>query len=138
MRINIIIDNRLSTVDLSEFTYDFICQSAKQTNTNTPDSWKVLDVRDLYDDDSNTLDEYRNKIQLACELLDRFDKVSIGCSHGISRSNAIALGVLMKYFHMDFEYAYELINEKVERARIKECHILKLRQLFKYELTRGD
>ena len=133
MRINTIIDNRLSTVDLSEFTYDFICQSAKQTNTNTPDSWKVLDVRDLYDDDSNTLDEYRNKIQLACELLEQFNKVAIGCSHGISRSNAIALGVLMKCFRMDFEFAYELIKEKVDRARIKEYHLVKLRQLFKIE-----
>jgi hypothetical protein len=38
-----------------------------QTNKyeNAIDSWQILDVRDLFDDDSNSLKDYKEKIDVA-------------------------------------------------------------------------
>jgi predicted protein tyrosine phosphatase len=38
------------------------------------------------------------------------EKVVVCCSHGMNRSNAIALGVLVQYFKMDLFKALELIK----------------------------
>jgi len=92
--------------------------------------WPVADVRDLYDDDSNDLEDYEKKIDLAWELLQKNGRVVICCVAGISRSNAIALGVLVKYFAMDFYDAWELVKERVPRANINPNHISKLKKLF--------
>ncbi|MFZ0895297.1 MAG: hypothetical protein WAZ77_12420 [Candidatus Nitrosopolaris sp.] len=38
------------------------------------------------------------------------EKVVVCCSHGMNRSNAIALGILVQYFKMDFFMPWELIQ----------------------------
>jgi predicted protein tyrosine phosphatase len=58
----------------------------------------------------------------------------ICCVAGISRSNAIALGILVKYFNMDFYEASELVKEKVPQANISPEHIEKLKKMFKVTL----
>jgi predicted protein tyrosine phosphatase len=54
---------------------------------------------DLYDeDDSNPLEDYEEKIDLMWELIQKHGKAVMCCVAGISQSNALALGVLLKYF----------------------------------------
>ena len=62
-----------------------------QTNKyeNAIDSWQILDVRDLFDDDSNSLKDYKEKIDLTWDMIHKHGKVVVCCVAGISRSNAI-------------------------------------------------
>jgi protein-tyrosine phosphatase len=129
-----IIENKLATEGIGQFDYVVLNEGHHQTGDHTHDSWIVADVRDLYDDDSNSLDEYEKKIDIVWELLQKHHKVVICCVAGISRSNAIALGVLVKYFDMDFYEALELIREKVPRANISPGHISQLKKLFNVAL----
>lgn len=99
-----IIENKLATEGIAQFDYAVLNEGyhQQQTEDHTSDdsSWIVADVRDLYDDYSNSLDEYEKKIDIVWELLQKHHKVVICCVARISRSNAIALGVLVKYFDM--------------------------------------
>ena len=94
----------------------------------------ILDVRDLFDDDSNSLKDYKEKIDLAWDMIQKHGKVVVCCVAGISRSNAIALGVLVKYFNMDFYEAWEFVKSKVPIANIDPAHIEKLKKLFNVTL----
>src|SRR3712207_8067886 len=47
-----------------------------------------------------------------------------------SRSNAIAIGVLIKYFKMSFEEAWKLVYSKVPIANIHEVHVRNLKKLL--------
>jgi len=128
--LSIIIDNSLSTAGISEGTYQFLRDDNYQPNINSPESWKVVDVRRLSDDDSNSIADYQKYIDLAIDTMIQYGKAVICCSYGISRSNAIAVGVLVKHFKMDFNEAIDLVKKKVGRANIKEVHLTKLKELF--------
>ena len=132
-----ILDNRLATAGISQFSYKVLNEGLHQTNKyeNAIDSWQILDVRDLFDDDSNSLKDYKEKIDLAWDMIQKHGKVVVCCVAGISRSNAIALGVLVKYFNMDFYEAWELVNAKVPIANIDPGHIEKLKKLFNVTLS---
>ena len=125
-----IIENKLATEGINEFSLDELKDIYQDTGGITIIKWPVADVRDLYDDDSNGLEDYEKKIDLAWELLQKNGRVVICCVAGISRSNAIALGVLVKYFDMDFYDAWELVRQRVPRANINPSHISKLKKLF--------
>ena len=58
------------------------------------------------------------------------EKVVVCCSHGMNRSNAIALGVLVQYFKMDFFKALELIQSRVPICTIISTNIVALTKLF--------
>ena len=131
-----ILDNRLATAGISQFSYKVLNEGLHQTNKyeNAIDSWQILDVRDLFDDDSNSLKDYKEKIDLAWDMIQKHGKVVVCCVAGISRSNAIALGVLVKYFNMDFYEAWKFVKSKVPIANIDPAHIEKLNQLFNVTL----
>ena len=129
-----IIENKLATEGIREFSYHELKDVDYQTVGITNDRWPVADVRDLYDDGSNSLEDYDKKIDLAWELIQKHGRVVICRVAGISRSNAIALGVLVKYFGMDFYDAWELIIKRVPRANINPDHISQLKKLFNVTL----
>ncbi|MDQ3869929.1 MAG: hypothetical protein M3250_10305, partial [Thermoproteota archaeon] len=62
------IENKLATEGIAQFDYAVLNEGShqQQTEDHTSDdsSWIVADVRDLYDDDSNSLQEYEKKIEL--------------------------------------------------------------------------
>jgi protein-tyrosine phosphatase len=72
----------------------------------------------------------KKKIDLTLELIQKHGKAVICCVAGISSSNAIALGVLVKYFNMAFYEAHELIGKRVPIANINQSHISKLKTLL--------
>src|ERR1700739_707467 len=63
------------------------------------------------------------------------EKVVVCCSHGMNRSNAIALGVLVQHFRMDFFEALELIKSKVPICTIISANIVALTKLFNVKFT---
>jgi protein-tyrosine phosphatase len=125
-----IVENKLATEGIHEFTIYELNDVDHETEGIANIVWPVSDVRDLDDDDSNSLEDYEKKIDLAWELIEKQGRVVICCVAGISRSNAIALGVLVKYFDMDFYDAWELVRQRVPRANINPSHISKLKKLF--------
>jgi len=62
-----------------------------------PDGVRVLDVRDLVDKRGNAPHVVKPKIEEALAYLRRGERVVVSCDYGISRSNAIAAGILAAY-----------------------------------------
>lgn len=101
------------------------------TTDKLPEEWRILDAR-IIDDEGNT-DEYfyRYLIYYGVRMIkDKGWRVCVCCGAGQSRSNAIALGILVQHFNMDFYDAYELIREKVPIQWIMPDHISKLKKIF--------
>jgi len=93
--------------------------------------WKVVDCRDMEDGPGNPLMLYEHKIYKGIEYIRREGRVLVGCLAGISRSNSIAAGILMKHYGHSLESALDLIRKKVEFALIEPAHINALKKLEK-------
>lgn len=87
-------------------------------NEMAPRGWKVINAMDIPDGICNPLRIY-DKIREACVYLNSLDektKVMFRCHAGMSRSNGLAVGVLVEFFGMSFEDAIVIVNCKVPRA----------------------
>jgi protein-tyrosine phosphatase len=90
-----------------------------------------VDVRVLPEFDApSSPSEYKLNIMRVISYLELGEKVVVCCSHGMNRSNAIALGVLVQYFKMDFFKALELIQSRVPICTIISTNIVALTKLF--------
>ena len=79
-------------------------------------NFQVLDVRDLVDKDGNTPENIKTKIDLAVTWLKENKTVLVCCDYGISRSNAIAAGVLSVYQNIPLDDAVrQAINATGEK-----------------------
>ena len=74
-------------------------------------------------DGENPLFEYEINIMSVEASLELGQKVVICCRAGVSRSNAVALGVLVHHFKIDVNQALELITSKVPIYNILHPHI---------------
>jgi len=92
------------------------------------ENFRIVDVRTLVDGE-NPLFEYELNIIRVVSYLELGEKAVICCRAGVSRSNAIALGVLAYYFKIDFNEV-ELITSKVPICNILLPHISALRKLL--------
>lgn len=94
--------------------------------------FRIIDVRTLIDEhgNNNPLSEYLLNIVRVTSYLEISEKVVICSCAGVSRSNAIALGVLVRYFKMDFYRAMELVKSKVPVYNILHSHITALKKLL--------
>jgi len=95
------------------------------------DDYRIIDVRVLTEFDTPSSFEYKLNIMRVASYLELGEKVVVCCSHGMNRSNAIALGVLVQYFKMDFFKAWELIQSRVPVSTIISTNIVALTKLFK-------
>jgi protein-tyrosine phosphatase len=93
------------------------------------DDFRIVDVRTLVDGE-NSLFEYELNIVRVVSYLEMGEKVVICCRAGVSRSNAIALGVLVHYFKIDFGQALELITSKIPVCDILSSHVSALSKLL--------
>lgn len=133
-----IIEGKLATEGIQQFSYQFYSEGNYQSNQFTSSSWAVVDVRDLYDgrysignnNNNNTLQDYERMIDLAWQMIQKYGRVVICCVAGTSRSNAIAIGVLVKYFKMPFDEAWKLVHDKVPIADIHDVHVTSLKELL--------
>lgn len=77
----------------------------------------AVDIRELADKEGNTASLTSEKIQIAIQRLQEGKKVIICCDRGISRSNAVAVGVLM-VTGMPYEKALQLVIDKTGASDI--------------------
>ena len=82
-------------------------------------SFDILDVRQLVDKPGNSAVEVKKLIHSALEILNQGKKIVICCDHGISRSNAIASGVIAKSKNISFYDAVRIVLDKTNHAEIK-------------------
>ena len=94
------------------------------------EKWPVVDCRDMIDGSGNPLWMYEKKIQTACDKIDHHGKVIICCIAGISRSNSIAAGVLMKKYKMDYIDAIGEVKDKIPYADMDQAHLNALKKLY--------
>ena len=80
---------------------------------------KIIDVRDLVDKNGNRADVVRQKINEGCDSLRAGKKTVVCCDHGISRSNAVAVGILSMYEAITFESAVRRVLEATGEREIK-------------------
>ena len=79
----------------------------------------IIDVRDLVDKAGNRADAVRQKITEGCESLREGKKTVVCCDYGISRSNAVAVGILAMYESIPFETAVRRVLEATGEKEIK-------------------
>lgn len=80
---------------------------------------KVVDVRDLVDKQGNVPEVIREKIDHSAALLQQGHRLVICCDYGISRSNAIAAGVLCAIEHISLESAMRQVMQVTGEQEIK-------------------
>lgn len=79
----------------------------------------VIDVRDLVDKAGNAALVIRDRIQAAQRALDRGLKVVVCCDYGISRSNAVAAGILTQREGLDFNDAVRQVMQATGEKAFK-------------------
>lgn len=117
----------LATHGLGESSYPM--ERIKTGEVLEDTGFAIVDVR-LMLDEPQPLEVYKNTIAIAMVALNRRGKIVICCGAGQSRSNAIALAVLMIKENMDFYDAWEKVKERVPICMIESCHISAIKKLF--------
>lgn len=79
----------------------------------------VIDVRDLVDKAGNNWQTVLKKIELGATALGRGEKVVVCCDYGMSRSNAVAAGILSVFEKRDFEESLRLVLQATGETQIK-------------------
>jgi nucleoside-diphosphate-sugar epimerase len=88
----------------------------------------IIDVRDLVDKAGNRADAVRQKINEGCDSLRADKKTVVCCDYGISRSNAVAVGILALYESIPFEAAVRRVLEATGEREIKVDPLQAVRQ----------
>lgn len=83
------------------------------------DNMRLLDVRDLVDKSGNNKESIQDKIKTGLEFLNQGYRVVVGCDYGISRSNAIAIGLLSAFKKISFEDALNQVVQSTGELEIK-------------------
>lgn len=81
--------------------------------------YQLIDVRDLVDKAGNLPEAVREKIRQGTKCLEEGRTVVVCCDYGISRSNAIAAGILSSYKKIPFDAAVRLVQESTGESEIK-------------------
>jgi len=92
--------------------------TAKKNETDE-DIYNIIDVRDMVDKRGNSDQLILAKINAVIKLLKNKKRIVVCCDYGISRSNAIAVGVLVKYYGYDFEDAIKQVIKKTGEETIQ-------------------
>lgn len=86
---------------------------------NAKTDFHVVDVRDLVDKAGNRTDAVAEKIHSGRALLAQGKKTVVCCDYGISRSNAIAAGILALAEHINLETAVRRVQQATDEHEIK-------------------
>jgi nucleoside-diphosphate-sugar epimerase len=80
---------------------------------------QVIDVRDLLDKAGNAPELVRAKIEAALVVLRAGGKVVVCCDYGLSRSNAVAAGVLAAHESVPFDSAVRRVLDATDRSPMR-------------------
>jgi nucleoside-diphosphate-sugar epimerase len=93
--------------------------TAAATSAELDDSMASLDVRDLVDKGGNPADGVKEKIDQGLTVLREGKRVVVLCDYGISRSNAIAAGILSRHESLSLEEAVTRVRDVTGEEEIK-------------------
>ncbi|MCK4870754.1 MAG: NAD-dependent epimerase/dehydratase family protein [Gammaproteobacteria bacterium] len=93
--------------------------TAPATEMRGAHACQLIDVRDLVDKAGNRPDAVREKIRHGIKYLEDGKKIVVCCDYGISRSNAIAAGILASYEKMSLDTAVRRVQEATGESEIK-------------------
>jgi len=79
----------------------------------------IVDVRDLVDKGGNAVDAIKTKIDRGIAHLKQDVKVVVCCDYGMSRSNAVAAGILAKHENISLRQAIRKVIELTGEKSIK-------------------
>lgn len=79
----------------------------------------IVDVRDLVDKAGNRPEIIREKIEQGVHLLGLGKQTVVCCDYGISRSNAVAVGILARFESITFEEAVKRVQDSTGEKEIK-------------------
>ena len=79
----------------------------------------LVDVRDLVDKGGNSASAIRTKIDQGVQLLNEGRRTIVCCDYGISRSNAVAAGILAVYGGISFREAVRTVQQRTGETEIK-------------------
>jgi len=96
----------------------------------------IIDVRDLVDKAGNRADAIQQKIIEGCDSLREGKKTVVCCDYGISRSNAVAVGILAKYESIPFEIAVRRVLEATGEKEIKVDPLHAVRKALEGDLKK--
>ena len=97
--------------------------------------YQLIDVRDLVDKAGNRSEAVGEKIKQGAESLRAGKQVVVCCDYGISRSNAIAAGILSKYQKISLGAAVHLVQETTGETEIKLEPLNAVREALGGELS---
>lgn len=93
--------------------------TAPRSDLSIPEGVNILDVRDLVDKFGNSATATRQKIEQGARWLDQGKTVVVCCDYGISRSNAIAAGILSLNRNIKLNQAVQMVIEATDEQEIK-------------------
>ena len=79
----------------------------------------IVDVRELVDKGGNSVDSIKTKIDHAIAYLNQDKKIVVSCDYGMSRSNAVAAGILVKHENINLNQAIRKVMELTGEKFIK-------------------
>ena len=103
---------------------------------DAPPGIHILDVRDLLDKEGNAPAVVKSKINEALDRLRNGQKVIVCCDYGMSRSNAIAAGILAAHEAIDFEHAIRRVIGATGEKAVKIAVLSAVREALG-EKSRG-
>ena len=80
---------------------------------------EVIDVRDLVDKAGNNANAIMSKIRQGIDLVRQGKRTVVCCDYGMSRSNAIAVGIITDLEKISFNQALRQVQEATGEAEIK-------------------
>lgn len=79
----------------------------------------VVDVRDLVDKSGNRSDAIREKIRQGVDAVAQGQRTVVCCDYGMSRSNAVAAGIVVSAENITFDAALRRVQEATGETQIK-------------------
>lgn len=93
--------------------------TAPATDSSITEDLTILDVRDLVDKFGNSPEATKGKIEQGVALLRENKKVVVCCDYGISRSNAVAAGILARHDNISLGQAIRQVVQATGEQEIK-------------------
>lgn len=93
--------------------------TAPWRNAKDTPNVEILDVRDLIDDDGNSSKLVAEKIKEGIEVVQKQKKLVVCCEYGMSRSNAIAVGIICSIEKITFNQGLKLVINSTKETQIK-------------------
>ncbi len=105
---------------------------------DVPPDTIILDVRDMVDKSGNDETTILKKINHGVDALKRGQRIVVCCDYGISRSNAIAAGILAVFEGKSFDSSLRQIIERTGEKEIKVEVLMDIRKALGFHIQTKD